>query len=430
MISLGWRNQFHFPAPEVVARYAARGTRVLRTDRDGAIPLAISPEGRPDRAVRARLPAPIRRNRTGPSDEAPHAAGPGVRRTLIAALAAGLRDRAAAAAAARPRPAGGGRRGPGARRAGSRRGTFRAGARVRAADRRSGERAGPGRRCAAATGRAPRSGSAPRSPSTKTSRRRTSTWRPCSSTATRRRTRSARRGPRSPSIPGYADARLLTAELLLRLGKLDDARWELEKLCAAAPDRADAHAANALVLARLGRTSAAEQEARRALEIDATCPPRTGRAPRSFVAPAISRPPAASWTSSSRRTPAAIDDRLAHAVVAAGRGLWSQAARELEALREAAPRRPEVHFAAAFVALARERTRGRAARRRRRAGVARRTTRRRGWCAPRPCRASAATPRCGASWTVSSPRRRRRMAAERARAERTLRARSTVLEIQ
>jgi competence protein ComEC len=46
VISLGWRNQFHFPAAEVVARYAAGGTRVLRTDRDGAISLAISPDGR------------------------------------------------------------------------------------------------------------------------------------------------------------------------------------------------------------------------------------------------------------------------------------------------------------------------------------------------------------------------------------------------
>ena len=45
VISLGWRNQFHFPAPEVVARYAARGARVLRTDRDGAITVAISPAG-------------------------------------------------------------------------------------------------------------------------------------------------------------------------------------------------------------------------------------------------------------------------------------------------------------------------------------------------------------------------------------------------
>jgi competence protein ComEC len=46
VISLGWRNQFHFPAPEVIDRYAARRTHVLRTDRDGAVSIAISPEGR------------------------------------------------------------------------------------------------------------------------------------------------------------------------------------------------------------------------------------------------------------------------------------------------------------------------------------------------------------------------------------------------
>jgi len=46
VISLGWRNQFRFPAAEVVARYAARGTRVLRTDRDGAITVVVSPAGR------------------------------------------------------------------------------------------------------------------------------------------------------------------------------------------------------------------------------------------------------------------------------------------------------------------------------------------------------------------------------------------------
>jgi competence protein ComEC len=44
--SLGWRNQFHFPAPEVLARYHAAGTRLLRTDIDGAITLTISPDGR------------------------------------------------------------------------------------------------------------------------------------------------------------------------------------------------------------------------------------------------------------------------------------------------------------------------------------------------------------------------------------------------
>jgi competence protein ComEC len=45
VISLGWRNRFHFPAPEVVARYHARGTRVLRTDRDGAITVMLRASG-------------------------------------------------------------------------------------------------------------------------------------------------------------------------------------------------------------------------------------------------------------------------------------------------------------------------------------------------------------------------------------------------
>ncbi|MFL5307344.1 MAG: DNA internalization-related competence protein ComEC/Rec2 [Polyangia bacterium] len=45
VMSLGWRNQFHFPAPEVVARYAARGIRTLRTDRDGAITVALTAHG-------------------------------------------------------------------------------------------------------------------------------------------------------------------------------------------------------------------------------------------------------------------------------------------------------------------------------------------------------------------------------------------------
>ena len=45
VMSLGWRNQFHFPAPEVLARYAARGARTLRTDRDGAITVTVAPGG-------------------------------------------------------------------------------------------------------------------------------------------------------------------------------------------------------------------------------------------------------------------------------------------------------------------------------------------------------------------------------------------------
>jgi competence protein ComEC len=45
VMSLGWRNQFRFPAPEVVARYESRGARVMRTDRDGAITVTIRPDG-------------------------------------------------------------------------------------------------------------------------------------------------------------------------------------------------------------------------------------------------------------------------------------------------------------------------------------------------------------------------------------------------
>jgi competence protein ComEC len=46
VMSLGWRNQFHFPAPEVVRRYLTHGARVLRTDRDGAITVELGPDGR------------------------------------------------------------------------------------------------------------------------------------------------------------------------------------------------------------------------------------------------------------------------------------------------------------------------------------------------------------------------------------------------
>jgi competence protein ComEC len=45
VISLGWRNRFHFPAAEVLGRYAARSARVLRTDRDGAVTVTIGPDG-------------------------------------------------------------------------------------------------------------------------------------------------------------------------------------------------------------------------------------------------------------------------------------------------------------------------------------------------------------------------------------------------
>lgn len=44
VISLGYRNRFHFPAEEVIARYRDADVRVLRTDQDGAISLDASPD--------------------------------------------------------------------------------------------------------------------------------------------------------------------------------------------------------------------------------------------------------------------------------------------------------------------------------------------------------------------------------------------------
>jgi competence protein ComEC len=43
--SLGWQNRFRFPSPEVVARYADRHVRWLRTDRAGAVTVTIAPTG-------------------------------------------------------------------------------------------------------------------------------------------------------------------------------------------------------------------------------------------------------------------------------------------------------------------------------------------------------------------------------------------------
>jgi competence protein ComEC len=37
VVSVGARNPFHHPAPEVVARLDRAGARVYRTDRDGAV---------------------------------------------------------------------------------------------------------------------------------------------------------------------------------------------------------------------------------------------------------------------------------------------------------------------------------------------------------------------------------------------------------
>jgi competence protein ComEC len=46
VMSLGRHNRFSFPRPEVLERYAARGIRVLRTDRAGAVTVVIDEQGR------------------------------------------------------------------------------------------------------------------------------------------------------------------------------------------------------------------------------------------------------------------------------------------------------------------------------------------------------------------------------------------------
>jgi len=45
VMSLGWKNRFHFPNDEVVARYAARHVPLLRTDLAGAISVRVAPTG-------------------------------------------------------------------------------------------------------------------------------------------------------------------------------------------------------------------------------------------------------------------------------------------------------------------------------------------------------------------------------------------------
>jgi competence protein ComEC len=45
LISVGYRNPFRHPHPEVLARYEAAGVRVWRTDRNGAIAVEMRPGG-------------------------------------------------------------------------------------------------------------------------------------------------------------------------------------------------------------------------------------------------------------------------------------------------------------------------------------------------------------------------------------------------
>src|SRR5579862_2677743 len=61
VISLGYRNRFHFPAPEVVDRYRAEGARIMRTDEAGAIEVDVGPKGLGtktliDQEIRSKMP--------------------------------------------------------------------------------------------------------------------------------------------------------------------------------------------------------------------------------------------------------------------------------------------------------------------------------------------------------------------------------------
>jgi competence protein ComEC len=41
LIPVGYRNRFGHPKPEVLERYTAKGSRIWRTDRDGALRLML-----------------------------------------------------------------------------------------------------------------------------------------------------------------------------------------------------------------------------------------------------------------------------------------------------------------------------------------------------------------------------------------------------
>ncbi|OGA44792.1 MAG: DNA internalization-related competence protein ComEC/Rec2 [Betaproteobacteria bacterium RIFCSPLOWO2_12_FULL_63_13] len=56
VVSLGYRNWFGHPRPEVLARYRAQGSRILRTDRSGAVHGVFDPQGVAVRGQRERVP--------------------------------------------------------------------------------------------------------------------------------------------------------------------------------------------------------------------------------------------------------------------------------------------------------------------------------------------------------------------------------------
>jgi competence protein ComEC len=43
IVSCGWRNRFGFPHPDVLARYEAIGSRIFRTDINGAVHVRLRP---------------------------------------------------------------------------------------------------------------------------------------------------------------------------------------------------------------------------------------------------------------------------------------------------------------------------------------------------------------------------------------------------
>jgi competence protein ComEC len=45
VVPVGYRNRFRHPNAEVMERYSLMNIQIFRTDRDGAVTVALSPEG-------------------------------------------------------------------------------------------------------------------------------------------------------------------------------------------------------------------------------------------------------------------------------------------------------------------------------------------------------------------------------------------------